>query len=197
VHEETQKIDCLQYSLYHSLLHSLFNYIVGRVVRATSIIHDCLLYSRLELVKVHTLIVVEKRHSNFFFSFVSIQNVRTCKKTLPGPVKDVLQQPSPPKKQLHKRPLGEVPSVTPCSMATTEWLSTMTVSPSCKTRYRMVPPAFKKATLLSVPVIFCRKQPKPAQQHVVGEISKSQPMFCVIVVVVVVLCVVAYVHGVY
>ena len=40
----------------------------------------------------------------------------------------------------------------------------------------MVPPAFKKAMLGSDPEIFCRRQPNPAQQHVTGERSKSQPV---------------------
>ena len=104
------------------------------------------------------------------------QESRTYIHTLPGPVKVIEKHPSPPHKQVQNHPLGVILRVTSFSMATTDLLSTITISSSPRSRNTMVPPAFIKATLSRVPVIFCRQQPNPAQQHVVGEISKSQPV---------------------
>jgi len=98
-------------------------------------------------------------------------------KTLPGPVNVVLQQPSPPKQHMHKRPLGVIPSETEFSIMLTDRLSTVIVSPSFKYLYTGVPPAATNKTLSLVPLIFWRKQPNPAQQQVRIEQSKSQAVY--------------------
>jgi hypothetical protein len=57
----------------------------------------------------------------------------------------------------------------------TERLSTVTVSPSLSCLKMGVPPDATNKTPSLSPLIFWRKQPKPAQQQVNGEQSKSQP----------------------
>jgi hypothetical protein len=56
----------------------------------------------------------------------------------------------------------------------TERLSTVTVSPSFSCAKMGVPPDATNKTLSLVPLIFWRKHPKPAQQQVFSEQSKSQ-----------------------
>jgi hypothetical protein len=99
----------------------------------------------------------------------------TCIKTLPGPVRVVEQHPSPPKQHIQIRPFGTIPKVTVFSIMVTEALSTVTVSPASRLAKMGVPPDATKKTLSFVPLIFWRQHPKPPQQQVAGEQSKSQP----------------------
>jgi hypothetical protein len=105
---------------------------------------------------------------------MSFPSVLTCIKTLPGPVRVVEQHPSPPQQHIQRRPFGVIPNVTVFSIMVTERLSTVTVSPSFSCVKMGVPPDATNKTLSFSPLIFWRQHPKPAQQQVFSEQSKSQ-----------------------
>jgi hypothetical protein len=87
----------------------------------------------------------------------------------------VEQHPSPPKQHMQILPFGVIPKLTVFSIIVTERLSTVTVSPCFSCLKMGVPPDATNKTLSFSPLIFWRKHPKPAQQQVFNEQSRSHP----------------------
>ena len=95
------------------------------------------------------------------------------RRALPGPVRVVLNMPSPPQQQVQQPPARRMERLALSSHATTELVSTTIVSPSARSLVMIVPIAARKA--VPSPPTVCRTQPCPPQQQVIGFMSMLKP----------------------